>query len=555
MVAGWRKAAAAALPPLLFLALSVALFGRHVVGSPSTKVVGDAGSDKTIAMWSLSWWPRAIARGIDPFAADVVWAPHGIDLAWATAIPLPALVATPLTLAAGPVVAYNALALAAPALAAWTSFGLARLIGASLPAATVGGLVFGFSPFHTNHTVGHINLTLTFLIPLAGILVALRVQQRMRRSSYVLSLVAVLAGQFLVSTELFLMLVLAGATVAGLGVWCASAPERVRLGLLLRETVVAVALSLVLVSPYLLHAFVLSGTEHQPLRSPAAASIDLANLVVPTRRVWLSPEPTESIVARFAASPVERTGYLGVPLLVALAAAAGARRRSPLDTALLSAGAVLAVASLGPRIRVAGFDLFPGPWLPFAHLPVLGGALPARLSLFVSLLAALVLARWLGLDRRRWVIGGLVVLSLAPVASKHLWTADVPRPAFFAADRDERHLHRGDTALVFPYGPVGWSLLWQAEDAFRYRLVGGHFGRRATPEEEEWRDYHHGLAGGPLPRGGPRRLALFLEAHQVDVIVTTPGTRPGLRRLVESLHLPATRSGDAVVYGVEPGVR
>ena len=110
----------------LYALLSVAIFGRGVLLSPDTQVVGDAGPDKTIAMWSLAWWPHALAAGRDPFNADVVWAPEGIDLAWVTSIPGASIAAWPLTALAGPVVAYNVLALAAPALAAWAAYLLAR---------------------------------------------------------------------------------------------------------------------------------------------------------------------------------------------------------------------------------------------------------------------------------------------------------------------------------------------------------------------------------------------------------------------------------------------
>src|ERR671933_554136 len=122
------------VPPALYVLASALLFGRGVLAAPRSTVVGDAGADKTIPMWSFVWWPHALANAHDPFDANAIWAPHGVDLAWVTAMPGPSLLAAPLTELVGPVVTYDVLALAAPALAAWSAFLLARgVTGAFAP--------------------------------------------------------------------------------------------------------------------------------------------------------------------------------------------------------------------------------------------------------------------------------------------------------------------------------------------------------------------------------------------------------------------------------------
>jgi len=126
----------------LYLAVAVLVFGRGVLGSPSNTVIGDAGADKTFYMWSFVWWPHAIGHGRDPFDANVVWAPEGIDLAWFTAVPGASLLALPLTVPFGPVVAYNVLAGTAPAIAAFTAFLLARWVTGKFWPALLGGYLF-----------------------------------------------------------------------------------------------------------------------------------------------------------------------------------------------------------------------------------------------------------------------------------------------------------------------------------------------------------------------------------------------------------------------------
>jgi len=89
-------------------------------------------------------------------------------------------------------------------------------------------------------------------------------------------------------------------------------------------------------------------------------------------------------------------------------------------------------------------------------------------------------------------------------------------------------------------------MLWQAEARFRFRLVGGHFALRVTPQEEEWRDVYTGLGSG---RVAPRRFRAFLAAHHVDRIVVAPNTRPAARRLIEAVGAsPPDRVLDTLVY-------
>src|SRR5437667_9708464 len=96
--------------------ISLLLFGRDVISHPAARVVGDSGADKTLYMWSLDWWPFALEHWRNPLDVDVAWVPHGYDLGLGTAGGGLALVAAPLTSVAGPVVTYNVLILAAPAL-------------------------------------------------------------------------------------------------------------------------------------------------------------------------------------------------------------------------------------------------------------------------------------------------------------------------------------------------------------------------------------------------------------------------------------------------------
>jgi hypothetical protein len=536
---------------LVYLVASIAIFGRHVVLSPNNRVIGDLGADKTIFMWNFVWWPHALVHLQDPFHTTAVWAPHGIDLAWITATPGASLPALPLTFTAGPVVAYNVLMLAAPAAAAWCAYLLCRTLTGRFWPALLGGWVYGFSAFEVNQTDGHLHMTLTFLVPLAGLLVVRRLRGGLRRWVFVVALTLTLTFQFLFSTEMFFTLLLV-AVIVGVLTWWRLPEIRSALRPATRDAGSALLLAGVLLAPYWIHAFFVAGPPNHAIQSPSEFGADVLNFVSPTRRIWLQPGFAASLQHHFRGNGVERTAYLGLPLVVLGLVFMWQARKRRADSVLALALAIVVVLAFGPYIRAAGRVIGLGPWWLFAKLPVTESALPVRMTMYVALGVGLVLALWLarGASRWRWVLAALALIVIFPNPSESLWTSKVPRTTFFSQNLYERFIHPDDRVLVFPYGPIGWSMLWQAETQMRFHMVGGYLGPRKTQEEARWYELYHGFAGGPLPPDAPRRLRRFLAEHDVRWIVVAPGAKPKIHRLVSTLRLPAIRSGDALLYRV-----
>src|SRR5207244_5055950 len=140
-------------------------------------VLSNSPADASILLWSLGWWPHAIAHGhLLPYTHEV-FAPGGTNLAWTTSMPTAGVVLAPLTNAFGPFVSFNVLAVLAPVTAAWTTYLLVhRITGRWLPSIGA-GLLFAISPLETDQVaVGHLNLSLTALVPLAAYLVVRRLE-------------------------------------------------------------------------------------------------------------------------------------------------------------------------------------------------------------------------------------------------------------------------------------------------------------------------------------------------------------------------------------------
>jgi hypothetical protein len=549
-ISHWRRSVGALV---FYVLLAGIILARGVIANPSSTAVGDPGSDKTIFMWAFVWWPHALRQGNDPFFTHAVWAPAGIDLSWVTAVPGPSLLAFPLTWAVGPVVAYNVLAVVAPALAAWTAFILAEWLTDRFWPALIAGYLFGFSAYEIAQTQGHLNLTLVFLVPLCGLLVGRRFAGELSRQRFVVLLALALAFQLLISSEVFSTTILVGVLLGLLALWRLPSQSRSRLAATARESALALAACGFLSLPYLIHAFVLTGPSYAPERSPFSQAADLLNFVIPGHATWLRPPGSSSIASNFTANPVEAGAYLGLPLLLIVGLAAFGRRSRTMSLLLLTFAAV-ALCSLGSRVRLDGQALTPGPWELPAKLPITRAILPVRLSMFVALLAALLCALWLTESNRRapvrWALALAAAVVIFPTPSRAFWTTDVPNPAFFASKENQRALRSSDIALVFPFGKAGWSMLWQAENHMRYRMVGGHLGNR-PPDEARWNDLLRALISGRhLPANADHAFPHFLRAHRVTTVVVAPGTKPTLRRLVQTLPVPATSYADVLVYRV-----
>src|SRR5262249_35752807 len=137
-------------------------FHRDLIGT---------GGDPQLFVWSLAWWPHAVLHGENPFVTHALWAPHGSNLVWTTAVPGLPLLFAPVPPSAGDVAAYHTAAILLPALAAWSAFLLCRHVTRRFWPSLAGGYLFGFSSYLLAEELGHPHLSSVFLVPLAALVV------------------------------------------------------------------------------------------------------------------------------------------------------------------------------------------------------------------------------------------------------------------------------------------------------------------------------------------------------------------------------------------------
>ncbi len=465
-------------------------------------------------MWFLRWVPAAIERGADPFVTSQLNAPTGVNLMWNAWLPAVGLALAPLTVALGPVVAYNVAVVGAIALSAFAGFVALRRYATGSAGPLVGGAVYGFSPYVVSHAALHLNLIAVWMPPLL-LIVLDELLIRRRYSPVALgALLGVLAGlQLLIVEEILATGAVAAAVFAG--VLAIAAPDRQRItegaGRVARAFLPALVGLLVVGGLPLAVQFLGPLRLEGRVQDTATFSTDLLNLVLPTRYQLFAPDAATQVSHQFSGLFHEATAYVGLPLLVILVVAV-ARRWG--DLRIRVAGlmaAAMFVLSLGQTLRVGGVATdVPLPWLPFSLLPLLEHALPGRLTLYMWLAVAAIVAilvSEIAVRRLTQAVPRLAVLGLALVVAlpAPLGSSTVEVPEFFRSF-DRQGIDDEAIVLVAPHftnGAGAAPMLWAAVAGDRPRLYEAY---AYVPDAD----------GNPRYGPPPTQLSAIMERIQDD---------------------------------------
>jgi hypothetical protein len=512
-----RALGSTAGPLAIYVVVSLGFFGAPLLLHGERDYIG-LGYDPQIFIWSLGWWPHAILNGENPFVTHAMWPATGVDLAWVTSVPGLALASAPLTLLAGPVIAFNVVTVLLPALAGWTAFLLCRYLTGSWWASLAGGYLFGFSSYMLGHTLGHMHLTSVFLVPLVALTTLRYVHGKIARRALALQLGLLLGAQVWLSTEVFATLTVALVTSL-VAAFVVVAEARDRLRSAVSPTLGAYAIACVVAAPLLGYALV--DFHGGSINDPALFPADLLNFVVPTEATLLNIERGRALAERFLGNVAENGAYLGLPLLAVVCAFAWQRRRQPGSRLLVVLLVLGIVADLGVALRVAGKDLVPLPWALAAELPGLSHVLPVRFSMYVALAAAVAAALWAASPRpppwARFALTVAAVVALVPAVTRDLWSTTPTRPSFFANDTYRTCFHRDETVLI-PDAARMDATLWQAESGYRFRLANGSLSP-VLPRGFRDREAAYSVLYDTIPDGDVERVVRLARELGATVIM------------------------------------
>jgi hypothetical protein len=577
----------------LYLLLAIGLFAVALT-APQARMIG-YGADAGQFSWYFGWLPFALGHGLNPLVSTYIDYPSGINLLWNTWVPLPALLLWPLTTVLGPLVSYNLATALAPAISAWCGWFACKRYVRSRFAALVGGLLYGFSPYMLVHSLGHLNLSLTFIPPLM-LLVLDDILIRQSRSIVRLgvALGALGIAQLLISEEVLVSEGFTACIAIALLIALHGKQPRARVIYAVRTLAVAAAIFLIPAAPLI--AFQLFGPQHiVAVPQPRNVFVsDLLNFVLPSNVQAVSGWVATHVVDHFTGNQGEWGAYLGLPLLGLLVYTARQSWQRGTVRAFSILALLLAVLSLGQLLHVAGQTtvvpvpvlgllllilvagnarrpatyVFVGSWIALALIPGFDYLLPARLTLYVFLFGAVLLAWFCDLlvqqrNRRQLVAGvGALLVVLVSLAPRLPYpTTAVAVPAFFTTS-SVRVIPDGSVALVAPYALGGSTdaMVWQAASGFRFQMPEGyawHRGLTSSPAPTQLGFTMTSIARGAQPSlGVPERQQMLAELSNWRVTTIIVGPMAYRDRMVAFLswlfERPPMSVADVQVWTLPP---
>ena len=492
-----RSALRRALPSLVviltYLLIGVTAYWPVLPWDLAQRLFGNYG-DYAQSVWFFGWVPHALAHGLNPFFSNAMLVPTGANLAQNTESPLLGLVAAPITLMFGAVASVNLLMVLAMPVSATAAFLVLRKWRVWGPAAALGGLIYGFSPYMVAQSLVHVELLFVPLPPFIALTVASILQRRGSPRRLGIQLGLLFVAQYLISPEV--CTVVAIFTIAA--VVCVALHNRAALRQMARIAARPVGIALGVMAVLLAYPvwMLLAGPQHftgpvAPIANPDHN--DLLSFVVPgpLQRV---PFGMRSLGTRLAGTRLDEAGgYLGIPLLILTGILAWYSRRSPrmqLATVLLFGSALL---SLGPYLVVDGrLTHIPLPFLLLAHISLLDNILPIRIDFELGACLAAVIA--FGLDdlhrtraleplqsgstrrgRRSVVFAGLTLVVLVATQLPQ-WPNATSTAVALPVALSRAIPAKDPVTLTYPYSTAYTMqpMLWQAQDDYGFRLLGGY---------------------------------------------------------------------------------
>jgi hypothetical protein len=479
----------------LYSGLAVLLWW-HAWSTHPAGVAACACNDPSLFVWFLEWPAYAIAHGHNPFYSSAIFYPNGINLLSNTGVLALGVPLAPVTWLFGPVATLNVASTLGPALSALSMFWLLSRWTKWAPAAFIGGLVFGFSPFAlVNLAVAHLNTEVLVLVPLmvAG-LEEILVRQTRRPVVVGGALGVLVTLQFLLSTEILAIVFTCALVATVMLVGYAAVFKRSDLvahtPYALRGLGVAALVALVLLAYPIW--FALDGPAHLsglvwPTIRPGTGGVNLGDIW----NLHFMSAAGLRLFAGYEGPALPQGAYLGIAVLVIIGVGTLVWWREK----LLWLFGTLAVVSVAFSLSVT--SSYWVPWRALAHIPLVQNVTAARFFAVTILCIAIMLG--VVVDRSHDLVGGVsgrlhlpsilvrgiaavVALGVGTVATLPMATAmatNVPFttesmavPAWFASVAP--HVGEGQVVLTFP-PPVsgGSALVWQAMDSLHFPMATG----------------------------------------------------------------------------------
>ena len=534
-----------------------------VLSDVSGRLVSQVYGDPSQMVWFFGWTAHALATGHNPFFSSAANAPYGLNLAQMTSAPLLGVLFAPLTLLAGPVASVSVcFVLAMPASAA-AAYAVLRRWNIWAPAAALGGLAFGFSPYMVNEGSQHLNLV---FLPLVPLIVATLVEL-FNRPRHPLRWGAALGGlaaaQYCISSEMLALTALmsaVGLTICG-AYWAQTKPGELRtaMGPAIKGGAIAVCVSLILLAYPIWFGF--AGPHHYTGPTwPEALAYDAHpnDFVAPTPLQLVRPVMGATGASLYRNSSLLDGAYLGWGVLAVVAVLLWVCRRSPRIRLAGALGAISALLAFGSHADVNGKSV-PLPFLVLTKVPTLGDIIPLRFSVATAACIAALLAFALDSIHR----GGVHRPELVGRWKSANWRANAALSAVFlvvvvtwlpAWPFSSQSVQRLPSAVVtalpagdplvltypYPLPADDSAMLWQAEAGFPFRLSGVY---AMVPQRD-------GRPAARAPLLHPAAVQEYFAAEETGSLFSYPRPSPNVDMVAQAREFVVRQHVDAVLVNL-----
>jgi len=554
---------------LCYLCLEVIFF--RLYDHHLTTQIMNAGSDPNMFMFFLQWWPHELSHWANPFLINALTHPYVYNAAWLTSVPALALIATPITYMFGPIASWNILVISALFLSALLTWYLVWIITSNPLSSFLSGLLFGFSTYQVAELV-HINLIMTFPLPLILIIALKRYRGDLRRTTASVAAGITFALLVYISTELMLTMALSVfiTIIISLVVTPKSTLSIIREYII--DLLLSAAVFVILALPLLWYVIQGLSITNTSINSSVIYSTDIANLVVPTRMTAIGATMLAHISDRFTGNATEQTAYFGVVLLtIACVTLAANLRKQKLAVILSLVALTILILSLGPRLHIDGtITSIPLPWSLLDRFPFFNEILPARIVLYVWLCLALWIGVWHAQSPRshtwrstlyKTLAIGLGLVLIMPAWSDVYWAKPpVPidrRPTSMARRALAGGIVRlpGEPSHV-PFVDSHVAALLSIASNFQLRATTVPWSYNVYPPDNQISDWPVELSDGPanLAPDIPAQIAAFVDAYR-DPYVTILTTNHAWHGVLTKLGWQHEQFGSALIYRVPSALR
>ena len=391
-------------------------------------------------MWFIGWIWHAIEFGQSPFVSHAFDYPHPINIMDYTSVPVLGLLFGWLYAFMSVVLVYNLILVVNYTLILIFGKLMLRALGIGPLFSSIGGFLFCLLPYLTAQVTSHLHLSFIAPLFIAGYLVA-RLTRSVSPPGWALGVSAGCAATlaFYTSLETFSTLVLCLSLLYGFAlIVCFKPTYHFTRRLLNPRFLLGIGAPLLLIVPGLLNYAEGQGPLALGLASQSSIfSNDLLSFIVPSQIYLVHTAGTTALSSRYSGNPSEWDAYLSVPFIALFLVYAVSGWKKPITRILTYTTVTMAILSLGPILRIAGVATHLHlPWDLLLYVPFIRDALPARLGLYTSSLALILVmqganesSRKVPLQLRHWplklnsgLVANVAILALVGL----LWLPLVP---------------------------------------------------------------------------------------------------------------------------------